>query len=55
MAEKGEENLITKIKLRKAITFIKACDCKAAAEILSDIKLMYKEATRHSGHITIYN
>ena len=47
MTEKGEENLITKIKLSKAITFIKACDCKAAAKILSDIKLMYKEAKQY--------
>ena len=55
ITEKGEENLTTKIKLSKAITLIKASDCKEAVKILSNIRPMYKEATRHSGNITIYN
>ena len=41
LIDKGEENLITKIKLSKAITLIKASDFKKASEILSNIKLMY--------------
>ena len=44
ITNKGEEKLITKIKLSKAITLIKANDYKAAAEILSNIKPLYKEA-----------
>ena len=47
MTEKGEEKLITKIKLSKAITFIKACNCNAAAEILSNLKETYKEAKQY--------
>ena len=40
--DQGEESLSTKIKLSKAITLIKARDYKAAVEILSIIKPMYK-------------
>ena len=47
MTDKGEENLTTKIKLSKAITLIKASDCKEAVKILSKIKPMYKEAKQY--------
>ena len=48
MAEKGKENLITQIKLSKAITHIKASDFKKAGQILSNIKRIYKEAKQNN-------
>ena len=47
MTDKGEENLITKIKLSRAITLIKASDFKEAVKALSNIKPMYKEAKQY--------
>ena len=47
MTDKGEENLTTKIKLSRAITFIKAGEFIAAIQILSNIKPKYKEAKQY--------
>ena len=52
MIDLGKDSLITKIKLSKAITLIKASDFKAAVEILSIIKPMYKEAKQYK-NVTI--
>ena len=47
MIDRGKENLITKIKLSKTVTLIKASHFKTAIEFLSKIKPVFKETKQY--------